>query len=326
MSQPAWKQSIRASGALTVAALLAVILSTGSCTKQRNTAQSTERRTFGSPEEAESVLLKAANSGDQGTLIAIFGPDSRAVLFTGDAATDKARLNDFVTAYNQMHRWSRIKAGGQVLYVGADNDPFPIPLGQDSSGRWYFDTAAGKDEILARRIGKNELTAMDASRALAGAERQYFQERHDGETQYAQKLVSDPGKHNGLIWLASDGQASGPLAGIGDFAKILASSPGGTDPEFNGYRYRILNKGAKDFIVNGKMTGGYAILAYPAEYRKSGITSFLIGDTGVLYQKDLGEHTAEMAAGMTNYNPADGWTPVDVSTGNASRAQPLSRQ
>jgi hypothetical protein len=321
MRQPAWQHRIRTSGALAVAALLAVFLSAVSCGRQR-TAQGLGQRTFGSPEEAESALVKAANSGDQRALIAVFGSDSRDVLFTGDSATDQARLNDFVAAYNQMHRWSKIQAGGQVLYVGADNDSFPIPLGQDASGRWYFDTAAGKDEILARRIGKNELTAMDSSRALAEAERRYFQERHDGGTQYAQKLISDPGRQNGLIWLASDGQASGPLAGIGDFAKTLASTAGGTDPEFNGYRYRILNKGTNDFIVNGKMTGGFAILAYPTEFRKSGITSFLIGDDGVLYQKDLGEHTAEAAAAISDYNPADGWRSLGVSTGSASRMRP----
>jgi hypothetical protein len=316
------KRGIFRSGIWLTAAFITVLLSGPSCNKSRKPVAASQP-TFGSPEEAGSALLSAVNAGDRNTLIAIFGPNSGAVLFTGDASTDRARLNDFATAYNQMHRWSKIKAGGQVLCVGAGNQPFPIPLGEDSSGRWYFDTAAGRDEILARRIGKNELTAIDASRALAQAERQYFHEPHDGGgNQYARKLVSDSGKQNGLVWLASDGQASGPLSGLGDFAKTLASAPAGTDPEFNGYRFRILTKGGNSYIVDGRMTGGFAILAYPVEYRNSGITSFLIGEDGVLYQKDLGEQTTGVATSLTAYYPAAGWTPVSPSTGSATRTGP----
>jgi hypothetical protein len=140
-----------------------ILLSAASCRTTQKTAEKSAQQTFGSPKEAEAAVVRAAQSGDQSALIAIFGPDSKAVLFSGEGATDAARLNDFVMAYNQMHRWKPIKAGGQVLVAGAENIPFPIPLAQDSSGRWYFDTAAGKDEILARRIGKNELSVMDGS-------------------------------------------------------------------------------------------------------------------------------------------------------------------
>jgi hypothetical protein len=256
--------------------------------------------------------VAAAKSGDQNALIAIFGPDSKAVLFTGDAATDSAKLKGFITAYNQMHRWGKIKAGGQVLYVGADNFPFPIPLGQKSSGQWYFDTAAGKDEILSRRIGKNELTAMDASAAIAGAQQQYFQESHDGSKvkQYAQKFVSDPGKHNGLYWPVAAGQPVSPLGQLGDFTQAVASNAGDQPPLFNGYHYRILAK-----------PGDFAILAYPAEYRNSGIMTFLVGKDGAVYQKDLGETTRDVAMSMTEFNPADGWSPVVPNTDTASRSQ-----
>jgi hypothetical protein len=198
-------------------------------------------------------------------------------------------LKSFVASYDQMHRWGKIKAGGEVLQVGHENIPFPIPLGRNAAGRYYFDTAAGKDEILARRIGKNELTAMEASAALAGAEQEYF----DKNGHYASRLVSDPGKQDGLFWPAAEGRPVSPMGKLGDLAKM-----DGANPEFNGYRFRILSKGGKDF----------AILAYPVEYRKSGIMSFLMGKDGTLYQKDLGEHTPEVAAAINDYNPGDGWT------------------
>jgi hypothetical protein len=328
MSVTVSTQGIRTSRSGTAAALLALLLSVtlASCSKSQRTPEASAQRTFASPEEAGAALLAAAKSGDRNGLVAIFGPDSGAVLLTGDVGSDRARLNDFVTAYNQMHRWGAIQAGGEVLLVGADNNAFPIPLGRNAAGKWYFDTAAGKDEILARRIGKDELTAMDASKAVATAQHQYYQETHDGDQvkRYAQKFVSDPGKQNGLYWPAAEGQTPSPLAGLGDF-----ENSGTTDDsrEFNGYRYRILSKGATpkgvtDYVVDGKMTGGFAILAYPVEYRNSGITSFLIGQDGTLYQKDLGVNTVALANSLTEYNPGDDWTPVNPAANTASRLQP----
>jgi hypothetical protein len=299
-----------------------------SCRQSQKTAGTGAQKTFKSPDDAGAALVTAAKSGDQAQLIGIFGPDSASVLLTGDPSIDKARLNDFAGAYNQMHRWGEIKAGGKVLVVGMENMVFPIPIAKNASGQWYFDTAAGKDEILARRIGSNELTAMDATTALAGAEHQYHQEAHDGNKvkQYAQKFVSDPGTQNGLYWQVADGQAPSPLGRLGDFAKIQGSANAGTGAEFNGYRYRILDKGptatgARDYVVDGKMTGGFAILAYPVEYRTSGIVSFLIGPDGALYQKDLGENTGNVAASLTEYNPADGWTPASTRGASASRSR-----
>jgi hypothetical protein len=313
-----------------IAILLTIVLPMAmeSCRKSQKTAETPAQKTFASPEDAGVALFTAATSGDQSQFVEIFGPNSAAVLFTGEPTTDKARLNDFATAYNQMHRWGDIKAGGQVLIVGVENTVFPVPLGKNSSGRWYFDTAAGKDEILARRIGKNELTAMDATQALARAEQEYHQEIHDGEKvkQYAQEFVSDRGKQNGLYWPVADGQSPSPLGQLGEFGKLQSSANAGTGAEFNGYRYRILNKGqtatgVKDYLVDGKMTGGFAILAWPVEYRTSGIASFLIGQDGALYQKDLGENTANLAASLTEYNPSDGWTPTSTPATSASRVQ-----
>jgi hypothetical protein len=280
----------------------------------------TGQNTFASPNDAGAAFLEAAKSGDQGGLLAIFGPDAKSVLFSGDAVKDKDALQDFVAAYDQMHRWREIKVGGEILYVGADNFPFPIPLGKNSSGQWVFDTAAGKDEILARRIGKDELTAIAACNAVADAQQRYFSQLRNGDTikQYAQRFISEDGKQNGLYWVAVAGQAPSPLEDVRDFAKAAGYTNAGDKPQpFDGYYFRFLSKqgdkakgGAKDYLVNGKLTGGFVILAYPAEYRNSGILTFIVGKDGIVYQKDLGEKTADIAGAMTEYNPGDGWSPA----------------
>jgi hypothetical protein len=277
----------------------------------------TEQKTFVSPADAGDAFLAAAKTGDQAALLAIFGPHSNSVLFSGDAVKDKDALQEFVAAYNQMHRWREIKVGGEMLCVGADNFPFPIPLGKNPSGQWVFDTAAGKDEILARRIGKDELTAIAVCSATASAQQAYFSQAHDGDTtkQYAQKFISDAGKQNGLYWPAEAGQSASPFEQVRDFAKAAGYTNSGDKPQpFNGYYFRFLTKqgdtakgGAKDYLTNGKMTGGFALLAYPAEYRNSGIMTFIVGTDGIVYQKDLGEKTTDVAAAMSVYNPGDGW-------------------
>lgn len=311
------------SGTVVILLAIAAALAIESCGKSHQQAGMAQK-TFASPEQAGIAVFAAAQSGNRNRMLAIFGPNSRAILFTGDPATDTSRLNNFVVAYNQMHRWGEIKAGGQVLIVGAENVIFPIPLAKNSSGQWYFDTAAGADEILARRIGKGELTAMDATAALAAAEEEYHRQTHDGE--YAQKFVSDPGKHNGLYWPVGDGHTASPLGQFGDFVAAQNSVSGGREADFNGYHYRILSKGQtsagmKDYLLDGKMTGGFAILASPVEYRSSGILSFLIGPSGTLYEKDLGKNTLDIAAGVSEYNPADGWILASQPFTHASRMQ-----
>ena len=278
------------------------------------------QRSFASPEEAGAALLEAAKSGDPSAFAALFGADSAGVILSGDAVKDKDTLADFVAAYNQMHRWRAIVAGGQMLSVGADNFIFPIPLGQNPQGQWQFDTAAGKDEILARRIGQDELTAIAACEAVAAAERQYFTQTHDGDSvrQYAQRFVSDDGRQNGLYWPVAQGQPASPLEAVRDFAKAAGYTSASTQPQpFNGYYFRILTRqgaqaqgGARDYIVDGKMTGGFAVLAYPVEYRSSGIMTFMLDADGVVYQKDLGEGTSAQAQALNDYNPAEGWSPA----------------
>ena len=278
---------------------------------QNPTTETTAQKVFASPAEAGAAFLEAAKSGDQAALLSIFGPDGKTALFSGDAVKDKNNLQDFVAAYDQMHRWREIKVGGEVLYVGADNYPFPIPLGKNAAGQWVFDTAAGKDEILARRIGRDELTAIAASSAVADAQAKYFRM----QKQYAQKFISDEGKKDGLYWPVAGGQTPSPLEDVRDFAKAAGYTNADTKPQpFDGYYFRILTRqgdkakgGAKDYIVNGKMTGGFAVLAYPSEYRNSGIMTFVVGKDGVVYQKDLGEKTVELAQAMAQYDPGDGW-------------------
>ena len=272
------------------------------------------QKTFATPEEAGAAFYQAAKSGDQPALLAIFGENSQDALFSGDAVKDKDTLLGFVGSYDQMHRWREIKAGGEVLYIGPDNYAFPIPLGQNPAGQWYFDTPAGKDEILARRIGKDELAAIAACVAIADAQNQYFSQKK----QYAQKFISDEGKQNGLYWPVAAGQPPSPLEDVRDFAKAVGYTSAGDKPQpFEGYYFRFLTKqgdkakgGAKDYLVNGTMSGGFAILAYPVEYRNSGIMTFLVGQDGIVYQKDLGEKTTDVASALTEYNPGDGWNPA----------------
>jgi hypothetical protein len=307
------------------ATIFVVMVSLTSCQRAENSSpEKATQKTFASPEEAGAAFLQAAKSGDQGALLAIFGPDAKDVLFTGDPVKDKLNLEDFVAAYNQMNRWVAIKAGGLVLYTGADNHPFPIPLDKNPSGQLLFDTAAGKDEILARRIGKDELTAIAACQLLVDAQKQYLSQTHDGDKvrQYAQKFASTAGQQDGLYWAVPEGRPPSPLGLLGDFAKAAGT---GTDTKlqpFDGYYFRMLTRqgdkakgGAKDYVVGGKMTGGFAVVAYPTQYRDSGIMIFIVSQDGVVYQKDLGEKTGDVATGMNEYNPGDGWTPTaDLST------------
>jgi hypothetical protein len=326
MSSAVWNNRIQGSRAGMLAIPLAFVICLASCNKvdkvtvaeKKTTTEQQVQKTFKSPEDAGTALFEAAKAGDRATLLAIFGPEGTQALFTEDAAKDRDNLRDFVAAYTQMHRWGKIKAGGEVLHVGADNYTFPIPVGQNASGQWYFDTAAGKDEILARRIGMGERTAINACEAVADAEHQYFDRAQEGGEvkQYAQRFASDPGRRNGLYWPVSDGQPSSPLGQLSDFAKTVGDTNASEQPkQFKGYFYRILTKqgdhaqgGARHYIVNGKMTRGFAVLAFPADYRNSGIMSFMVGPDGVVFQKDLGQQTADVAGAITEYNPGDGWS------------------
>jgi hypothetical protein len=297
--------------------LLTTIIPLAACRKSEKPSISV----FASPDDAGNALLAAAKSGDQNTLLAIFGPNSREVIYSGDAVQDKNTAAEFVTGYGVMHRWREMPDGAQMLLVGADNFPFPIPLKKNNDGQWFFDTAAGKNEVLNRRIGRNELAIIEVSRAAADAQADYFSQLHDGEKtkQFAAKFISDPGKQNGLYWKASEGQPPSPLGPLAAFATAegYTAKPEG-HTAFHGYYFRMLKGqsdkapgGAKDYMVNGKMTGGFAFVAYPAEYGNSGVMTFMINQDGVLLQKDLGKTTTETATAMNKFDPDPGWNIVE---------------
>jgi hypothetical protein len=303
-----------------LAAILLLIMSASvSCSKResKNAEGSANgkvvQKTFASPSEAGAALFEAAKSGDQNKLLAIFGPDGKDLISSGDDVKDKNTLKRFVDAYSQMNRWSKSQAGSQILYIGADNFPFPIPLDQNSSGQWAFNTAAGKDEVLARRIGDGELTAIGVLTEIAHAQQEYFNQNH----QYAEKIVSSEGKHDGLYWPTSGNEPPSPLGRLADVAKALGYSESDKPQPFDGYNYRMLTKqgdaakgGVKDYAAGGKMTGGFAVKAWPAKYGDSGIMTFMVGKDGVIYEKNLGEKTSNDASNLTAYNPSQGWVVV----------------
>jgi Protein of unknown function (DUF2950) len=272
-------------------------------------------RTFASPEDAGKALADAAKSQDRSQVLQIFGPGSADILSSGDATQDKASLDGFAQAYQAMNRWRKLSDGSELLLVGTDNQVFPMPLMKNASGQWYFDASSGKEEILARRIGQDEIAAINVCAAVADAQAQYFSQKHDGVKQYAQKFISDAGQQNGLYWQSPQGSPRSPLGPLVAYATAegYKVQPNQHQP-FYGYYFAILGKqgpeakgGAKDYIVNGKMTQGFAVLAYPAQYRDSGIMTFIINQDGTLFQKDLGTTTNEVAAAMTAFNPDPTW-------------------
>ena len=297
-----------------------LLFSLTACHKKEQPAETQAApKTFASPDEAGNALADAAKSQNKDGVLAIFGPASADIIYSGDAAEDKASLDGFARAYQVMNRWRKLGDGSELLVVGAENQAFPVPLMKNAAGQWYFDAAAGKEEILARRIGRDELAAIDVCAALADSQAQYFAQKHGGVKQYAQKFISDAGQQNGLYWESPEGQPRSPL---GPFAAFATSEGYTVKPDahtpFHGYYFRMLNRqgshapgGAKDYVVDGKMTGGFAFVAYPAEYGNSGVMTFIMNQDGVLLQKDLGKTTTETATAMSVFDPDASWTVVE---------------
>jgi Protein of unknown function (DUF2950) len=276
--------------------------------------------TFGSPDEAGDALLQAAKSGDQNQVLAVFGPQAKNVIFSGDATQDQAAVDAYIQRYGAMHRWRKMPDGSQLLLVGADNFAFPIPLRKAADGKWFFDAGAGEQEILRRRIGRNELAVIDVCYAIADAQAEYQSQPRNGETtpQFAAKFLSDPGKQNGLYWQSADGQAPSPLGPLVALAtdEGYKAKPDAHVP-FHGYYFKMLSQqgsnapgGAKDYLVNGKMVGGFALVAYPSNYGNSGVMTFIINQDGVLLQKDLGKTTDQTASAITAFDPDKSWSVV----------------
>lgn len=298
---------------------IALLLPISACKKQESATAQAGPATFASPQEAGKALADAAKSQNQDELLRIFGSGSADIISAGDAVEDKTALSGFVQAYQVMNRWRKLSDSSEMLLVGADNQAFPIPLKKNAAGQWYFDASAGKEEILSRRIGHNEITTIGVCAALVDAQTEYFSQKHGGVKQYAQKFISDPGQENGLYWPEISGQPRSPLGPLAAYATAEGYK---ADPNrhqsFNGYYYVMLDKqganaigGTKNYVVNGKMIGGFAAIAYPAQYGDSGIMTFLINQNGLILQKDLGKATDQVAAAMTEFNPDETWNVVE---------------
>ena len=274
------------------------------------------QKSYASPEEAVKDLIAAAKAGDAKALAAILGADAKSILQSGDAVADKQGREGFVRSYEEASKLD--KTGDKaVLNTGKDAWPFPIPIVKDGTG-WRFDTKAGKEELLNRRIGRNELNAMQAILAYVDAQREYYlrNPQNDKLLGYAQRFASTQGKRDGLYYPTKAGEKPSPLGPLFDAGKAAGYAKGadGKPLTYHGYHYRILKAqggdapgGAYDYVAQGKMMGGHALIAWPATYGNSGVMTFLVNHDGVVYEKDLGPDTAAVAAKITKFNPDKTW-------------------
>ena len=307
--------------------ILSVVLLIGFASLGCARAQEPGQRTFATPKAAAAALAAAAQTNNEEEMLAILGPSAKDVISSGDPVADKRMHELFARRYSELHQFARDDEGRVFLYVGPANWPTPIPL-EERDGRWYFDTAYGKKQILYRRIGFNELYAIRVCRAIVNAQREYHAGIHGGSVhQYAQKFRSDPGTQDGLYWTVKPGEPKSPLGPL--VAKASRQGyqhhAGGQPQPFHGYIYALLKQGpnapggAKDYVVDGRMTGGFAVIAYPARYADSGVMTFLVNQDGQIYQKDLGPETDQIASAVTAYNPDATWSRVETGLQRASR-------
>jgi hypothetical protein len=268
------------------------------------------------------ALVAAARKDDQAALLAILGPGSEDLVSSGDPVADARERQRVATAATERTRLETLESGAVVAHLGKDDWPFSIPLVKDGA-QWRFDTAAGREEGLNRRIGRNELGTLATCRAYVQAQREYARRNPTdaaGPSVYAQKVRSDAGKRDGLYWEDSTGRHPsplGPLIAEADAEGYGPHDPGGEPQPYHGYVYRILTAqgahapgGARSYLKDGTMSGGFALVAYPAHYGASGIMTFVVGPEGIVFQKNLGDKTGEIAKAITAYDPDDSWTPV----------------
>jgi hypothetical protein len=317
-------RNVRLTGYFTVATAAFLLLA---CFSPSVMAQQPGQKTFSSADEACHALVTALKNSDDQALLQILGPDGKEIISSGDPIEDEATRTNFVGKFHEMHRLVVEPDGTTTLYIGAENWPTPIPL-VNKNGAFYFNTDAGKQEILYRRVGQNEMSAIRVCQELVAAQNEYFAKEHN---EYAQKFTSDEGQHNGLYWLGADNQFDSPIGPLianagtgGGLAKSLHTPPA----PFHGYLFRIVTRqgknapgGAADYVVGGKMTGGFAFVAYPVEYRNSGVMTFIVGKDGVVYQKDLGKNTDTAAKSIKSYDPNSSWKKAEETQEQSADAK-----
>jgi hypothetical protein len=280
-------------------------------------AAAADRKAYAQPQAAVDDFVAAIRDYNLDALLRIFGDDARRLFVSEDPVADKNLREEFLRRYDEKREIVAQSDSQRTLLVGADAWPLPIPLVRTKAG-WTFDTEAGMDEVINRRIGRNELSAVQTCLAVGDAQREYFQNDHDGDgiLEYAQSFRSSPGQQDGLYWQASEGEPQSPL---GEFVAMAADE--GYEPAniaYHGYRYRLLTSqsgaapgGAYGYVVRGNQIGGFAVVAFPAAYGDSGVMTFMVGGDGTVYEKDLGDRTEAEVFKMESFNPA-GWKPVDA--------------
>jgi len=288
------------------------------------TAPQQTQRSFASPEEAVTAFVAALRAHDQSDLRAVLGPGADRVIDSGDRFADQELQNRFVALYDEKHKIDQTTPGHAELDVGNDDWPLPIPI-VEADGHWTFDTKTGAQAIIDRRIGRNELSAIRTLLACVDAEHDYFEraKQATGTGVYATRFLSTPGHQDGLYWQAAEGEAESPLGPLVDAAQD-AGYPGelthGKQIPYEGYYFRILQAqgpngdgGVKSFMQSGRMTGGFAVVAWPAVFSSSGIMTFIVGPDGDIYQKDLGPETGQTVSKITTFDPDLSWSRVDVT-------------
>ena len=323
MRQTKWNcKTGKFSDLLKIAALATLLFA---CFAVDSAAQQKGQKTFSSPEEASKAVVAALQNNDEKAMLEILGPDARQIVSSGDPIEDAESHANFVRKYEEMHRFLKEPDGSVTLYIGAENWPTPIPLATKGN-LWFFDTEAAKREILFRRIGRNEYSAIRICQELVAAQKEYYAMQHN---EYARQIYSDEGQHNGLYWKVSEGEPQSPIGPLvaSSVAEGYVTGTGVPPTPYRGYFFRFLMRqgkgasdGAKNYIVDGKMTEGFAFAAYPAEYRSSGVMTFIVNQDGTVYQKDLGKKTEALGKAMQEYNPDSSWRkaeeqPVQTASG-----------
>jgi hypothetical protein len=303
----------RLTGSVVVLSSVWAAVALSACSRSR-----TQYATFPTPEKAVEALTQGVKAGDLDGVLVIFGPEGRELIDSSDSATARQSREIFTTAVDEQWRLVDEANGVKTLVIGNEGWPFPVPLVKDANG-WRFDTAAGKEEVIARRIGRNELAVIDICRTYVIAQRLYARDGHDGKPPglYARKFRSDRNKQNGLYWPAAPGRKRSPLGDLLTEAELETRTHDASRRQpspFHGYYFRILEaqgsaaaRGDEEYVVNGEMSKGFALVAWPATYDVTGVMTFVVNHDGLVHEKDLGSGTDQLARAITRYDPDDSW-------------------